>query len=242
MDITSCVPDTMLVCRNGHVLTDFAQAYPERRRSHCDRCGAATLDRCPTCGEGLAGAIAVPGLVPLGRLEPPNFCASCGVRFPWAEPAEGTASPPALATLETLLRRLPRAVRQLRSRNGNRPPFRIADEHDLEDLLRALLPLHFDNVRPQSRTPRYALDTRTDFLLPAEGIAVTAKRTTLEIRESQLAQQLEEDAQYYARQESCRTLVAFVYDPGQLVADPRRREAAWSERQDRPAVRSVIAS
>ena len=46
-----------------------------------------------------------------------------------------------LASLESLLRRLPRVIRQLRSRHGNRPPFLVSDERDLEDLLRALLHL-----------------------------------------------------------------------------------------------------
>src|SRR5439155_25452025 len=88
------------------------------------------------------------------------------------------AAPP-LAALETLLRRLPRVVHELRSRHGERPPFRAADGYDLADLLRALLPLHFDDVRPPSRTPSYAAATRTDFLLvsPPGGraIALTAK-------------------------------------------------------------------
>ena len=45
-----------------------------------------------------------------------------------------------LALLEELLRRLPRVIRQLRTRQGDRPPLRVEDERDLEDLLRALLP------------------------------------------------------------------------------------------------------
>ena len=43
----------------------------------------------------------------------------------------------------------------------------------LDDLMRAVLPLHFDDVRPQGRTPHYAAGTRTDFLLAPERVAVT---------------------------------------------------------------------
>src|SRR5205814_8178601 len=91
------------------------------------------------------------------------------------------------AALENLLRRLPRVIHELRWRHGERPPFRVSDIHDLEDLLRALLPLQFDDVRPLCRTPSYAAATRTDFLLvsPVGGrsIALTPKWLTPELAE-----------------------------------------------------------
>ena len=44
--------DVMQVCRNGHVITDLLRNSPERRLTHCDRCGATTLDRCENAGQG----------------------------------------------------------------------------------------------------------------------------------------------------------------------------------------------
>src|SRR5262245_6210000 len=70
--------DVMLVCENGHVITDLRRAYPERGQSHCDRCGAATIDHCPTCGHELPGSAYVPGLVPVGLPPPPQYCSTCG--------------------------------------------------------------------------------------------------------------------------------------------------------------------
>jgi hypothetical protein len=136
---------------------------------------------------------------------------------------------------------MPRVVRQLRARQGDRPPFRVEDEKDLEDLLRALLPLHFDDIRPESRTPRYAPDTRTDFLLAAERTAVTAKYVRGGVREPQLAEQLREDADYW-RTRGCRTLVGFVYDPEGLLREPAVLETAWSVREEELEVRAVIAT
>ena len=158
------IQDVMQVCLNGHVITDLAGAHPERRRTACDRCGAATIDRCPTCGTALPGAVAAPGLATVGTRRPPRCCSVCGAALPWARQSRPAAGDPT-APLERLLRRLPRVVRQLRWRQGDRPPFRVEDERDLEDLLRALLPLHFDDVRPEGRTPRYAAGVRTDFRL-----------------------------------------------------------------------------
>jgi hypothetical protein len=232
------VQDVMQVCRNGHVITDLLRACPERGLAHCDRCGAATIDRCPTCGRELPGAIAVPGLEPVGARRPPCYCEACGASFPWAERPRGPTAAP-LTQLETLLRRLPRVVRQLRVRQGDRPAFRVVDEKDLEDLLRAVLPLHSDDVRPECRAPRYAAGTRTDFLLAPEQVAVTAKVASSALREPHLAEQLREDGAYYRQHGKCRTLVAFVYDPEGLVRDTALLEAACRA-ADEVCVRFVI--
>jgi hypothetical protein len=214
------VQDVMQVCRNGHVITDLLRTCPERGLSHCDRCGATTLDRCLTCGGEIAGALVVPGLQPVGVRRPPMYCAACGGAFPWTDRRHPDPREP-LGLLEAMLRNLPRTVRQLRVRHGDRPPFRVADEHDLEDLLRALLPLHFDDVRPQCRTPRYATDTRTDFLLAPEHIVIAAKLIRADVREPQFAEQLREDAAHYRALPNCTTLVVYVHDPEALVREPQ---------------------
>jgi hypothetical protein len=234
----SWAQDVMQVCRNGHVITDLLRSRPERARTHCDRCGAPTLDRCLTCGGELPGAIPVPGLEPVGARPAPLYCSMCGGAFPWAERPAVPSAP--LAWLEATLSRLPRAARQLRVRQGERPPFCVADERDLEDLLRALLPLHFDDVRPQSRTPRYALGTRTDFLLAPERIAVTAKIARAGAREAQLAEQLQEDAAHYRAHEGCRTLVGYVHDPEGLLREPRLLTPSCAPPADDLEVRCVV--
>jgi hypothetical protein len=236
---TGC-QDVMQVCRNGHVITDLLHTYPERGAGHCEQCGAETLDRCPTCGHELPGAVHVPGLVPVGRSEPPQFCAHCGASFPWSPRPAPSAGP--WPVLENLLRRLPRAIRQLRVRQGDRPAFRVHDERDLEDLLRAVLPLSFEGVRPECRTASYALGTSTDFLLDAEAVAVTVKRARPDIGEQELSQQLQEDADYYGATPKVKLLVCFVYDPEGVLAEPRQLEARWSRPQAALDVRVVIAT
>ncbi len=239
--IDSRLQDVMQVCRNGHVITDLLHTYPDRGLSHCDRCGAATLDRCATCGLEIPGAVHVPGLIPVGRSQPPEFCSACGAPFPWSRKAELGMPSNSLASLERLLRRLPRVIRQLRSRHGNRPPFQVADERDLEDLLRALLPIYFDDIRPQSRTPGYAPVNRTDFRLKPEGIALTIKRAPCRDCEKQLGEQLQEDVTHYEREGGCKTLVGFIYDPEGFLREPASLELMWSKLQDRLELRCVIA-
>jgi REase_DpnII-MboI/Uncharacterized protein conserved in bacteria (DUF2321) len=240
--IDTTARDVMLVCRNGHVITDRLRSNPESDVVHCDRCGATTLDRCPTCGHALPGALPVPGLLPVGRPRPPAYCSLCGAAFPWTRRPAPPAPP--VSALETMLRRLPRVVHELLSRHGERPPFRVADLYDLEDLLRALLPLQFDAVRPLRRTPTYAAGTRTDFLLmsPAGGrtLALTAKWTTTALTEQGLTAQWDEDVRYHEAERTCGLLIGFVYDPEGRLRDPASLETAWSRPQGDVELRCVV--
>jgi hypothetical protein len=236
----SCGQDVMQVCWNGHVITALLRSHPEHGSDHCERCGAQTLHHCLTCGREVPGAIPVPGLQPVGEHQPPRHCPGCGAAFPWARQTSFPFVGP-LVGLDVLLRRLPRVVRQLRSRQGERPPFRVEDERDLEDLLRATLPLQSDDVRPLARTPSYAEGTRTDFLLAPERCVVVAKYARPGLPESRLAEQLREDADHHRRQKSGETLVAFVYDPEGVLPQPGLLERAWSRPDEDPAIRCVIA-
>jgi hypothetical protein len=231
--------DVMQVCRNGHVITERLHTDPEGGLGHCPRCGASTLDRCLTCGQELPGVATIPGLLPIGGRHPPAYCSTCGAPFPWT----GKPPPPSpgkRAQLEHLLRRLPLVIRQLRWREGERVPFRVEDERDLEDLLRALLPVYWDDVRPQTRTPHYATSTRMDFLLMPEQWVLTLKMLRTPMAELQLIGQLQEDARYWQEQRTCRTLIAFVYDPEGFLRDPRGLEVACSCQEEGWEVRCVV--
>jgi hypothetical protein len=232
--------DVMQVCRNGHVITDRLRSDPDSGRAHCDRCGAATLNRCATCGADLPAAAAVAGLVPIGTWPAPRCCPRCGAVFPWGRKPRPALEP--LALLETLLRRLPLVVRQLRWRQSDRQPFKVDDERDLEDLVRSVLPLRFDDVRPENRTPAYSPCTRTDLLLAAEKIAITVKYVRPGLSETQLAQQWQEDIAYYGKRGGCKTLVGFAYDPEGLLRDVQLLSSISAEGVENLEVRFVVGA
>ena len=122
----------------------------------------------------------------------------------------------------------------------------MRDEHDLEDLLRAVLPLHFDEVRPARRTPSYALCTRTDFRLGSEPgqvpIALACKMVPGPGWEESLQEQWQEDRGYYLRVRDCRCLVGMVYDPEGRLRDAARLEGTCTRTEDDLPGRLVIAT
>lgn len=238
--ITDMVRDVMQVCLGGHVITDVLASHPEQGMRCCDRCGAPTMSRCATCGVEIPGSTAAFGLTPIGRPRPPAHCPSCGAAFPWAERPSASATPDTLATLESLLRRLPETIRQLRDRHDSRPTLRVDDEYDLEDLLRAILHLHFDDVRRETRTPSYATGVRTDFVVGPERIAVSAKIAIAARCEAELISAVHEDIRFYQQQAECGGLAVLIYDPEQQLREPRRMEVALGA-TDALSVRCVVA-
>ena len=232
--------DVMQVCENGHVITDVLLSQPGRGQRHCDRCGAPTLDSCPTCGQQIPGSVPLAGLTTTGYRRAPACCASCGAAFPWSRRVE--KSPPRdTGDLEQFLRRLPDMVRQMRSRHSTRPTFSIADEHDLEDIVRWALALQSDDVRIETRTPSYAPDSRTDFVLPASRTIVCCKLASQMVREDQIAAQLREDIDYYRDRADGDGLVFLVYDPEGLLREAEVLEGIWTEQIGKLAVRCIIA-
>ena len=240
---TEFMRDVMQVCLGGHVITDVLASHPENGLQHCDRCGAPTISRCPTCGDDLAGAAPLSGLSTIGQRQAPQHCACCGAAFPWALRPEPDATADPLELVETVLRRLPHAIRQLRDRYESRPTVGVVDAFDLEDLLRAILHLHFDDVRREiAHAALYPPSgTRTDFVVGSERIAVTAKLAKQDVRERELVRQIHEDAAFY-EQKGCDCLVVLIYDPEQVVREASQFEAAWLRATAGPEVRCVVAA
>ena len=126
----------------------------------------------------------------------------------------------AMRKLDRLLR-FDRFVRALRNRHDNRDPFTISDEFDVQDLVRALLSLDFDDVRPEEWTPSYAGGaSRVDFLLKGEKIVLEVKMTRAGLTDRQLGDELMIDIGRYRSHPDCKVLVCFIYDPDHLLRNP----------------------
>lgn len=123
--------------------------------------------------------------------------------------------------LETIFDKFHRVARQLRTRYSGRDTLKIEDEYDVQDLLHALLVLHFADVRPEEWTPSYAGGSlRMDFLLKDYGIVIEVKKTRKSMTAKDLGEQLLIDREKYKVHPDCKKVYCFVYDPEGYLGNP----------------------
>jgi hypothetical protein len=140
----------------------------------------------------------------------------------WKAPRNTQA---ATALVRALCDRFTIFANALAERHDNRATVSVTDEYDVQDLLGALLKLHFTDVRPEEWTPSYAGNaSRMDFLLKPEHVVVEAKMTRKGLGQKELVTQLAEDILRYQSHQDCKTLICFVYDPAGKCSNPTALE------------------
>lgn len=237
----------MQVCLNGHQITDSFNKNPELRRNYCDKCGENTIASCPKCKTPIRGRYWTEGVIDLTETPIPGYCHDCGESYPWVktrpeikETARKEESDP-LLMIKKICSRFHLVARQLGERHENRSTLRISDEYDVQDLLHALLKLYFDDIRPEEWTPSYAGgSSRMDFLLKREGIVIETKKTRNNLGATKIGEQLIIDIEKYKRHPDCRFLFCFVYDPEQMISNPRGLEKDLSEENKKLTVKVLI--
>ena len=140
-----------------------------------------------------------------------------------------------------LCRRFPLFVDRLQDRQRSRPSFAVDDEYDVQDLLHAILKLHFDDMRPEEYTPSYAGNaSRVDFYLPRERIVVEAKMTRPNLGQKEVANQLIVDIARYTQMPTVDALICLVYDPERRCGNPRTLENDLEASVGRLKVRVIV--
>jgi hypothetical protein len=117
----------------------------------------------------------------------------------------------------------------------------VADEYDVQDLLHAILKLHFDDVRPEEWTPSYASNaSRVDFLLPGERMLIEAKMTRTNLGQREVTDQLIIDRTRYETVPNVDHLVCLVYDPIRRCTNPAAIETDLARTDGRLRVTAVV--
>lgn len=124
--------------------------------------------------------------------------------------------------LEKIFKNFHRCYKQLLIRHDKRGSLNITDEYDVQDLLHAILKLHFDDVRAEVSTPKYAGgNSRIDFILNEHGIAIEVKKTRANLKDKEIGAELLIDiARYQQSYSKIKLLICFVYDPEELIINP----------------------
>ena len=133
----------------------------------------------------------------------------------------GNAQPETSELLVRVLERFHAFARQIVVRYDGRDAMFFKDEYDVQDALRAILNLHYLDVRPEEWAPSYAgKSSRMDFLVNDGKIVVEAKMTRKNLRDKEVGDQLLIDIGRYHIHPSCQVLICFIYDPDGLLSNP----------------------
>lgn len=144
--------------------------------------------------------------------------------------------------VKTLCHRFHSVARQLRLRGEYRATLNVEDEFDVQDLLHALLRLHFDDIGTDEWTPSYAEGApRTTFLLNDGRLAILVKKTRTGLTAKDLTDQLRIDAARYRSHDRCATLLCFMYDPEGRIGNPRGLEADLTSVSDSFIIDVLVA-
>ena len=120
--------------------------------------------------------------------------------------------------VEKICLRFHQVAESLKHRHSNRPSLIISDEYDVQDLLRSLLSIYFDDIRPEEYSPSSAgANSRMDFLLKDEKIVVETKMTNERLRDREIGEEVSIDIARYRGHPDCKLLIVFVYDKNGYV-------------------------
>lgn len=153
-------------------------------------------------------------------------------------PEEGSA----LSLVLNILNRFPAFVRQLKRRYNGRAPLEVNDEYDVQDMVYALLTLHFNDIRAEEYTPSFAgAASRQDFLLKKEKIVIEVKKTRESLGAGKVGGELLIDMARYRAHQDCDTLILFVYDPDGYINNPSGVKADLESGDAEGKVKVIIA-
>lgn len=148
----------------------------------------------------------------------------------------------ALSLVLNILNRFPSFVRQLKRRYNGRTPLEVNDEYDVQDMVYALLTLHFNDIRAEEYTPSFAgAASRQDFLLKKEKIVIEVKKTRESLGAGKVGGELLIDMARYRAHQDCDTLILFVYDPDGYINNPSGVKADLESGDAEGKVKVVIA-
>jgi hypothetical protein len=132
--------------------------------------------------------------------------------------------------IEGVFKRFHTVALELNQRHEGRNSLMIEDEYDVQDLLRTLLFVFFDNIKPEEPTPSLAGSfTKMDLLLADQEIVIETKMTRNGISQKKIKEDIIIDKVHYKKHEHCKKLYCFVYDPSNKIRNPQGFQGELSD-------------
>ncbi len=133
--------------------------------------------------------------------------------------------------IEMVFRKFHSVAVEINQRHDARSSLKIEDEYDVQDLLRGLLLVFFNDIRPEEPTPSQAgSHTKMDLLLQEEQIVIETKMTRNGISQKKIKEEIIVDKSNYKGHKNCKKLYCFVYDPLNKIRNPRGFEKDLSDK------------
>jgi hypothetical protein len=133
--------------------------------------------------------------------------------------------------IECLIEKFHSVALEINHRHDGRNSLEITDEYDVQDLLRGLLKIYFDDVRDEEYTPSYGGGcARMDLLLKKEQIVIETKMLRKSLTQRKVRDELIIDKAHYRVHPDCKKLYCLVYDPQEKIKNPRGFETDLSDR------------
>lgn len=133
--------------------------------------------------------------------------------------------------IERLFGRFHSVAIELNRRHNERSSLTIKDEYDVQDLLRGMLKIYFDNIKDEEYTPSYGgSSTRMDILLKNEQIVIETKMMRASLTQKKVCDELIIDKAHYRVHPDCKKFYALVYDPLAMLKNPRGFEQDLSDK------------
>ena len=147
----------------------------------------------------------------------------------------------AVKVVLTLAERMLIVQRSLRRRHNSRPTLEVNDEYDVQDLLRSLLVVFFDDVREETWAPDYAGgSSRIDFTLPDFGVAIEVKKSRDSMSARSVGEELIVDRDKYAVHPDVSHLVCIVMDHDGRLANPKGVEKDLSREATKEGIAVTV--
>lgn len=115
--------------------------------------------------------------------------------------------------IETILNKFHRLVVELKELNVD-----IKTEEDVKKLLKALLSMYYENIKPEEHVESYAgIASRIDLYIKDINYGIEIKLAKNTIQQKQIVEQINDDIQKYQKLPNCEKIYFFIYNPELLV-------------------------